>query len=83
MILGSPTCECHLDALGAEHQRRRGRPGVAEATCGDDGQVDGLGDEGKQHHRRRAESRFEAAAFDAFDDECVDACVCCLARPLE
>ena len=55
----------HLDALGAQHHRRRGRPRVADAAGRDDRQVDVLGHQRKQHHRGGGQQRLEAAALDA------------------
>jgi hypothetical protein len=73
----------HLHTLGAKDDGGRGGPCVAYPSCRNDRQVDAGGDEGKQDHRRGAESRLETAAFHALDHQRIDAGVRSLHRALE
>ena len=63
----------HLHALGAERERGRHRPAVADAAGGDHRHVDLRADERQQHHRGDVARVLEPAALAAFDDEPVDA----------
>ena len=68
----------HLHTLGAKDDGGRRGSCVAYPPCRDDRQVDAVGDQGEQDHRRGAEGRLETAALHALDHQGINACVRCL-----
>ena len=63
----------HLHALGPEREGGRHRDAVGDAAGGDEGHVELVGQEGQQYRRRNLALALESGAFDALDDETVDA----------